>query len=75
MRGRRSRRCFASVHCCRRQALRLREVLIVAAVVGGGYAFRLCPAGETLDEKCFNKIHLDFEGSQVLRWLVLFCFA
>jgi len=35
---------------------------------GGGYAFRLCPAGETLDEKCFNKIHLDFEGPQVLRW-------
>ena len=37
-------------------------------LVGGGYAFRLCLAGEKLDEKCFNKIHLDFEGPQVLRW-------
>ena len=41
--------------------------LTVTVVAGGGYAFRLCPAGETLDEKCFNKIHLDFVGPQMLR--------
>jgi len=35
---------------------------------GGGYAFRLCPKGEALTEACFNRIHLDFEGPQVLRW-------
>ena len=32
------------------------------------YAFRLCPKGQKLDEACFNRIHLDFEGHQVLRW-------
>lgn len=27
---------------------------------GGGYAYRLCPASETLTEKCFQSQHLDF---------------
>ena len=35
---------------------------------GGGYSYRLCPADETLDEKCFNKIGLEMVGQSKLRW-------
>lgn len=35
---------------------------------GGGYSYRLCPLGQTLDEKCFNKIPLDFAGPQMLKY-------
>jgi hypothetical protein len=36
---------------------------------GGGYAYRLCPAGEPLTEACFQKHHLAFDTSkQVLKW-------
>merc|ERR1712224_432860 len=29
---------------------------------GGGYQYRLCPAGSTLDEECFHKTRLEFAG-------------
>jgi len=35
---------------------------------GGGYQYRLCPAGETLDEECFRRTPLEFVGKQSLRW-------
>jgi len=35
---------------------------------GGGYSYRLCPAGATLDEECFQKTPLDFAGNSSLRW-------
>eukprot|EP00937_MAST-01D_sp_MAST-1D-sp2_P001202 g1202.t1 len=34
---------------------------------GGGYAYRLCPAGEPLSEACFQRTHLEFvQGAQAL---------
>lgn len=36
---------------------------------GGGYQYRLCPAGEELTEACFQKTPLEFERSaQALQW-------
>ena len=35
---------------------------------GGGYSYRLCPEGSTLDEECFQKTHLNFTGNASLRW-------
>ena len=36
---------------------------------GGGYAYRLCPAGEKLTEACFRRTHLEFDrGAQQLQW-------
>lgn len=36
---------------------------------GGGYSFRLCPAGEALTEACFQRRPLRFvPGKQKLRW-------
>jgi hypothetical protein len=35
---------------------------------GGGYAYRLCPAGEPLTEKCFMAHHLNFTGMPSLRY-------
>lgn len=36
---------------------------------GGGYQYRLCPAGENLTEECFMKMPLDFvRDKQVLQW-------
>ena len=40
----------------------------VKAFHGGGYAYRLCPAGSTLDEECFSKHYLDFVGQSSFRW-------
>jgi len=37
---------------------------------GGGYIYRLCPAGSNLTEACFWKRSLKFHGdTQILRWL------
>jgi len=36
---------------------------------GGGYQYRLCPIGSTLDEECFQKMPLEFvDGKQTLWW-------
>ena len=35
---------------------------------GGGYQYRLCPAGSKLTEDCFHKMPLPFEGLSSLRW-------
>ena len=35
---------------------------------GGGYAYRLCPAGQPLTEACFQRTHLGFVGRPSLRW-------
>ena len=36
---------------------------------GGGYQYRLCPAGEPLDEACFQAHALPFaDGTSALRW-------
>eukprot|EP00937_MAST-01D_sp_MAST-1D-sp2_P003072 g3072.t1 len=35
---------------------------------GGGYQYRLCPAGEELTESCFQRTPLAFEGRSALRW-------
>jgi len=35
---------------------------------GGGYAYRLCPADQELNEDCFQKMHLNFTGNSSLRW-------
>lgn len=35
---------------------------------GGGYSYRLCPLGSTLDEECFKKLPLNFTGMSKLRW-------
>lgn len=35
----------------------------VAANHGGGYSYRLCPAGQELTEKCFQSTPLDFVGN------------
>lgn len=36
---------------------------------GGGYSYRLCPAGEALTETCFQKMPLQFAGNRSwLRW-------
>jgi len=36
---------------------------------GGGYAYRLCPAGAQQTEECFQNHHLEFVGgSSTLRW-------
>eukprot|EP01051_Picozoa_sp_SAG22_P019108 SAG22_NODE_3423_length_1720_cov_1.367057_2_plen_209_part_00 len=35
---------------------------------GGGYSYRLCPAGEPLTEKCFMRHHLNFTGMPSLRY-------
>ena len=36
---------------------------------GGGYQYRLCPAGEPLTEACFQKLPLEFDrGAQQLQW-------
>jgi len=35
---------------------------------GGGYSYRLCPLGSTLDEECFQKTPLDFVGQSAFRW-------
>ena len=40
----------------------------VMANHGGGYAYRLCPAGEPLTEACFRRTPLDFVGNSALRW-------
>lgn len=34
---------------------------------GGGYSYRLCPAGKPITEECFQKYPLDFSGEQ---WIV-----
>lgn len=39
----------------------------ISANHGGGYSYRLCPSGSTLDEECFNRVHLDFNGTT--QWL------
>ena len=33
-----------------------------------GYSYRLCPAESSLDEDCFQKLHLNFTGDSSLRW-------
>ncbi len=35
---------------------------------GGGYSYRLCSLGSTLDEDCFKKTPLDFVGESAFRW-------
>ena len=35
---------------------------------GGGYSYRLCPAGEALTEKCFQALPLAFTGRPSFRW-------
>mmetsp|Transcript_48428 Transcript_48428/g.134237 ORF Transcript_48428/g.134237 Transcript_48428/m.134237 type:complete len:262 (-) Transcript_48428:277-1062(-) len=35
---------------------------------GGGYSYRLCPLGSTLDEECFNQHPLKMVGESTLRW-------
>jgi hypothetical protein len=40
----------------------------VEAQHGGGYAYRLAPAGVELTEELFTKIPLDFVGPGILRW-------
>ena len=35
---------------------------------GGGYQFRICPAGSKLDEECFQKTPLEFAGEPLLRY-------
>ena len=40
----------------------------VMANHGGGYAYRLAPAGGPLTEETFGRTPLDFEGSSALRW-------
>ena len=35
---------------------------------GGGYSYRLCPLGSTLDEECFKKTPLNFVGQSAFRW-------
>ena len=39
----------------------------LAANHGGGYQYRLCPAGATLDEECFQQNPLEFVGE--LSWI------
>ena len=41
---------------------------VVQANHGGGYAYRLAPAGAPLTEETFRKMPLDFEGGSALRW-------
>jgi len=42
----------------------------IAVNHGGGYAFRLCPAGSAQTEACFRQHHLRFVGNTtVMRWL------
>merc|ERR1712114_6899 len=46
----------------------LQEVVwYVGANHAGGYAYRLCKAGEDLTEECFSKNYLEFEGD--LQWV------
>ena len=40
----------------------------VMANHGGGYAYRLAPAGGPLTEETFGRTPLDFEGRSALRW-------
>ena len=42
----------------------------ITANHGGGYQYRLCPAGEPLNEACFQKTPLPFDRSrkQLFRW-------
>jgi hypothetical protein len=40
----------------------------ILAQHGGGYSYRLAPAGEPLTEKTFQKMPLDFVGPSILRW-------
>lgn len=40
----------------------------VMAQHGGGYSYRLAPAGEELTEELFTKLPLDFVGPGILRW-------
>lgn len=41
----------------------------IAANHGGGYSYRLCPAGSPLTEACFQKMPLDFVGTkQWIQW-------
>lgn len=35
---------------------------------GGGYSYRLCPEGRSLDEDCFNEHPLSMAGQSALRW-------
>lgn len=35
---------------------------------GGGYSYRVCPAGEKLTEACFQQHPLDFVGASQFRW-------
>ena len=41
----------------RKQDLRQKEASFFVSA-GGGYSYRLCPANETLDEKCFQRTPL-----------------
>jgi len=46
----------------------LQEVVwYVGANHAGGYAYRLCPAGEELTEECFSRRYLEFEGE--VQWV------
>merc|ERR1719461_836926 len=40
----------------------------VTANHGGGYQYRLCPAGSALTEECFQKMPLQFGNKQFLVW-------
>jgi len=40
----------------------------IKASHGGGYSYRLCPAGHPLDEECFQRTPLRFVGQQSMRW-------
>eukprot|EP01062_Namystynia_karyoxenos_P070416 TRINITY_DN657_c0_g1_i1.p2 TRINITY_DN657_c0_g1~~TRINITY_DN657_c0_g1_i1.p2 ORF type:complete len:489 (+),score=163.50 TRINITY_DN657_c0_g1_i1:96-1562(+) len=40
----------------------------ITANHGGGYAYRLCPAGSDLAEECFQRGHLAFHGTR--QWIV-----
>ena len=42
--------------------------LRAAVTQGGGYQYRLCPVDETLDERCFQKMPLQFAAQPRLRW-------
>ena len=42
--------------------------LRAAVTQGGGYQYRLCPVDQTLDERCFRKLPLQFAAQPRLRW-------
>ena len=41
----------------------------VMANHGGGYSYRLAPAGQPLTEELFQKLPLDFVGNSILRFV------